>query len=183
MKLLSLPVLCSVLLGAAVFAQSDSLSRSGVSIGGKSSGGTAQATVMYAGKYYRDAQIQSFGEQAVTIYSPKDGKAEVPVSALPAAMKAEVAAWKRQMAKQAEEAKPTPQGQLWGTVRVIQRLKDGLLCSFGSQNLKLIGHPRETDIVDGEEVSVRAMPAGTFQYTTALGSLATVRVYRVTEAK
>lgn len=76
---------------------------------------------------------------------------------------------------------PTPAGELHAQVEVSQRLPDGLLCRIGDKTVKLIGHPKEKELVDGDETTIRALPIGTYQYKTTLGALATVRVYKVTE--
>jgi len=182
-----LPFLCLALLSSGAFAQSESLSQTRLLEGGR-----VRATVMYAGKYYRDAEIRIYGENSVTVYSEKDGRGEVPITALPPAMKTEVAAWKARRAKEtampssaAKPAKPTPVPgpELNATVVVSQRLDDGVLCRDGERTIKLTGHPREKELADGNQISVRAVPTGVFRYKTADGTTATVRAYQVTEAR
>ena len=99
--------LCLAILGVTCNAQQ----RLGNGSGGGGFEGKEKSDLLYEGKRYLDAQIDTFGETTVTIIY-RDGRAEIPAKHLPMSLLREHKAWLKAQQKDKPEAIPPSAPQL-----------------------------------------------------------------------
>lgn len=66
--------------------------------------------------------------------------------------------------------------------RIVEKLPQGILVSWGGQIAFLIGHPNEASLAKGGPISVTAQRTGSFQHTGADGVAKTLRKFKVITA-
>lgn len=153
-------------------------------------GAEVPETVFFQGKYYRDAKLRGVTAAGMAEISSLDGKTSVPITSLPASMKAEATAWQKRKAQQeaeratretaAGDQQKANAGTIQTVVRVISVLPDGILATTDAGvKVLLKDHPDAKNAADGEKLSFRGRAEGVFSYETALGTKATARIYRV----
>jgi hypothetical protein len=141
---------------------------------------------------YHNAKITSSDAASVTI-KHSTGIAHVPIPDLPhelraqfnydpgkaqelltAQQKAAASENIKQIVKQMDNAQPRE--HLNG--KILQISSEGVLLHIlGKDQPIIIRHVDTGNHVDGDNVSIDAVPAGTFQYVNAAGSTSTIRAY------
>jgi hypothetical protein len=151
-------------------------------------------TVLFKGKYYREARVDSVNLDGTAEIRSKDGSATVAIASLPGSLRAYATAeYEKKLKKKAVEAareekaaafREANKGTVQTVVRIVNILPQGILCMHDDGRKILIqGHPNQAGLADGEKISFRGTPEGVFKYKTTLGTEATARIYTYVAAK
>jgi len=141
-------------------------------------GDVVRADFIYMGTYFRGAEVVGEVKDGLAQVVDLDNrKGTVAIKDLPPALRK--VALDRQAEDEAQASPtPNPNGEINTGAQVTQVIPDGLLISMGDHEILLRGYPDAGSVADGDVVRFRALPDGVFQYTTALGTQATIHAYR-----
>lgn len=140
-----------------------------------------RGTVLYQGRYYKNAKVLAVNPSGTVNISSKEGQATVPMSALPEPMRSQTAAWaQEQVLKQKRRAAADATRDLSTFLigRVVQIGGDGILMEITTGKIMLKGLPAGKKIAVGDAIHVRGAADGAFDYINPQGTKELVRVYK-----